>query len=278
MKIKLVAFDLDGTLLNSQRQLVPEDADILKRAADAGVEIVPATGRFLGAIPEVIRKMPFIRYYITANGAQIFDNERNFSISRSEIPLHQALDILKLLDTLPVIYDCFMEDWGWMNRRHYELVDKYAPDAHYLEMLINLRRPVEDLSEFIRKRGKSVQKIQCLFLPEDMPMRQELLKKLSSRFTGTVISTSIRNNLEINNAHANKGEALRKLTEYLGISMKSVLAFGDGLNDISMIKAAGIGVAMSGGYDEACEAADYVTLSCDERGVAHAIDKFVFNN
>lgn len=276
MKIKLIAFDLDGTLLNSQKQLAPGDAEILKRAADAGAEIVPATGRFLGAIPEFIRKTPFIRYYITANGAQIFDMERNFSIARSEIPLNQALDILKLLDELPVIYDCFMEDWGWMNERHYKLVYDYALDAHYLDMLINLRRPVPNLAEFIKKRGRSVQKIQCLFLPKDMPMRAVLLKKLASRFPGTVISTSIKNNLEINNQHANKGEALKKLTEYLGISMKSVLAFGDGLNDISMIKAAGIGVAMTGGYKEACAAADYVTSSCDESGVAKAIKKFCF--
>ena len=67
---------------------------------------------------------------------------------------------------------------------------------------------------------------------------------------------------------------MQKLTEYLGLSMKEVLAFGDGLNDISMIKAAGIGVAMTGGYDEACEAADYVTSSCDDRGVTKAILKF----
>ncbi|MBQ3625561.1 MAG: HAD family phosphatase, partial [Synergistaceae bacterium] len=113
MKIKLVAFDLDGTLLNSQRELIDEDAEILKRAADAGIKIVPATGRFLGAIPKVIRDMSFVRYYVTMNGAQVFDMQQNFSISRAELPLEQTLSIIKLLDELPVIYECVMEDSGW---------------------------------------------------------------------------------------------------------------------------------------------------------------------
>ena len=274
MKIKLVAFDLDGTLLNSQRALIDEDAEILQRAADAGIKIVPATGRFLGAIPKIIRDMSFIRYFITMNGAQVFDRQQNFSISRAELPLSQALDIIKILDELPVIYECVMEDSGWMNKSHYALADKYAPDARYLELLVTLRKPVDDLKEFVIKRGRPVQKIQCLFLEKDLKLRDELLKKLAPRLPGTIISTSLKNNLEINNIHANKGEALQKLTEYLGLSMKEVLAFGDGLNDISMIKAAGIGVAMTGGYDEACEAADYVTASCDDRGVTKAILKF----
>lgn len=274
MKIKLVAFDLDGTLLNSQRELIDEDAEILKRAADAGIKIVPATGRFLGAIPKVIRDMSFVRYYVTMNGAQVFDMQQNFSISRAELPLEQTLSIIKLLDELPVIYECVMEDSGWMNKKHYELADKYAPDAKYLELLLTLRKPVDNLTEFIKKRGRSIQKFNCLFLAKDIGLRDEMLKKLAARFPGTIVSTSLKNNLEINNIHANKGEALQKLTEYLGLSMKEVMAFGDGLNDISMIKAAGIGVAMTGGYEEACEAADYVTSSCDEQGVTKAILKF----
>ena len=83
-------------------------------------------------------------------------------------------------------------------------------------------------------------------------------------------------NVEINQAHANKGEALMALAAHLGIPRESVMSFGDGLNDLSMLRAAGTGIAMANACPEAKEAADHITLSCDEDGVAAAIETFCF--
>ena len=82
--------------------------------------------------------------------------------------------------------------------------------------------------------------------------------------------------MEINQGHANKGEALLALAKHLGIEREQTLAFGDGLNDLSMLKEAGVGVAMANACDEAKALADWVTLSCDEDGVARGIEKFCF--
>lgn len=115
-KIRIIALDLDGTLLNSNKELTPENFAALQKAADAGIEIVPTTGRFYGGMPEVIRKMPFVHYVITINGAAVYDVRKQQDIAKAEIPMQKAVEIMEYLDTLPVIYDCYMDNWGWMTR------------------------------------------------------------------------------------------------------------------------------------------------------------------
>ena len=87
-----------------------------------------------------------------------------------------------------------------------------------------------------------------------------------------------KNNIEINNINANKGNAIWMLADYLGVPRENTVSFGDALNDLSMIKAAGTGVAMANACDEIKEAADFITLSNDEDGVAYGIEKICFNN
>ena len=139
-------------------------------------------------------------------------------------------------------------------------------------MLHELRQPVPELKSFLRQRCLDVQKIQ-LFTP-DSELRIELMMSLPERFDNLCVSSSISTNVEINQIHANKGEALLALAEHLGISRESTMAFGDGLNDLSMLREAGIGVAMSNACNEAKQLSDWVSLSCDEDGVACGILKF----
>ena len=271
--IKIISFDLDGTLLNSNKELSPKNAEALARAAAAGVYLVPATGRALVALPEVVRSLPFIRYVITANGAQVLDTQEGTSIARAEIPLPQAVDIMRYFDTVSGIYDCFLDDKPWMTRAFFDKIEDFAPDEHMLKMLRELRQPVDELKAFIQAQGKDVQKVQIFTWDEEA--RADMLQNLATRFPGTVVSSSALNNVEINNEHANKGEALRRLAAHLGVDMARTMAFGDGLNDISMIRAAGVGVAMANASQEVQDAADFVTLSCDESGVSAGIEKFL---
>ena len=94
--VKLLALDLDGTLLNSQKELTPRTCDALYTAAEAGVEIVPTTGRFFTGMPEVVQKLPFLHYAITINGAQVYDIRKEKAVSAAEIPLETALQVLEL--------------------------------------------------------------------------------------------------------------------------------------------------------------------------------------
>lgn len=270
--IKLIALDLDGTLLNSDKQLSRANADALARAAARGVQIVPTTGRFFTGMPEVIRALEFLQYAITINGAAVYDVRRKTDIARAELPLAQAVEIMRYLDTLPVIYDCYMDNWGWIARQMQLRAVDFAPNVHYLRMIRELRTPVDDLKEYLLQQGRDVQKVQLF--TRDPGLRLALLEQLEGKFSGIAVSSSVPNNIEINNAHANKGEALGKLAAHLGLTLAQTMAFGDGLNDLSMLRAAGVGVAMENACDEAKQAADYVTASCDDDGVAAAIERF----
>lgn len=270
--IRLIALDLDGTLLNSDKQLTQQNAQALACAAARGIEIVPTTGRFFSGMPEIIRSLPYLHYAITINGAAVYDVRQDADIARAEIPLPLAVEIMRYLDTLPVIYDCYMNNWGWMTRAMQLRADAFAPDEHYLRMIRNLRTPVDDLKSYLLETGRDVQKIQ-LFLT-DPALRLTLLRQLGGQFEGLCVSSSVPNNIEINSTDANKGEALRKLAAHLGLDISRTMAIGDGLNDLSMLRAAGIGVAMENACPEAKQAADYVTGSCDESGVAAAIRRF----
>ena len=271
-KIKLIALDLDGTLLNSNKELTPGCRDALDRAAAAGIEIVPTTGRFFDGMPECIRALPYLRYAITINGAQVADVRSDDVIYRAELPCAQAVEIMRMLDQLPVIYDCYQDNWGWMSRDMWERCGDYVPNEHYYKMVRELRTPVDDLKELLMERDRGVQKIQ--FFTWDLPLRERLLKEMEGQYEAIAVSTSVENNVEINNAGANKGAALLKLAEHLGIDQSETAAFGDGLNDLSMIVAAGAGIAMENAHPDVKARANFLTTSCDADGVAVGIDRY----
>lgn len=270
--IRLITLDLDGTLLNSKKELSPENAAALQWAADQGIEIVPTTGRFYGGMPEVIRSLPYLHYAITINGAQVYDVRNNVGIAKAEIPVERAVELMSWLDQFPVIYDCFMDNWGWMTRSLQEKADEFAPNEHYAKMLKELRTPVEELKAFLTERGHDIQKSQ--FFAKDMSLRAKLMEEIPQRFPGLIVSSAVVNNVEINDKNAHKGNAIRQLAAHLGLDRSQILAFGDGSNDITMLQEAGIGVCMENGLDSVKAVADYITDSCDEDGVAKAIYHF----
>ena len=269
--VKLLALDLDGTLLNSKKELTPRTRNALYAAAEAGVEIVPTTGRFFTGMPEVIQKLPFLHYAITINGAQVYDIRAEKAVSRAEIPLETALRVLEYLDGFPVIYDCYQDNWGWMTRAMQENAAAFVTFDYALRMVRALRTPVDELKAYLRERNRGVQKLQ-LFTPDDA-LRGQLFKDLTARFGTLHVSTSMPCNIEINDAHANKGEAIASLAAYLGLPMAATMAIGDGLNDRSMIQMTGLGVAMANAAPEILAIADETTTSCDEDGAALAIER-----
>ena len=268
--IRLIALDLDGTLLTTDKLLTPENRVALERAAEAGIEIVPATGRFYGGMPESVRLLPFVHYAITVNGAQVLEAASQRSLYRAEIPLALALEVMEYLDGLPIIYDCYMDNWGWMTQALYDQAADFAPHRHSLEMLQKLRTPVPELKAHLRRVGHDVQKIQMFF--RDMELRARSMEELGRRFPELVVTSSIPRNLEINSREATKGAALAALAGALGIPMAQTMAFGDDLNDVTMLRAAGVGVAMGNAGPEAKAAADRVTADCDHSGVAQALE------
>ena len=264
--IRIVALDLDGTLLDSGKNLSVANRDALVAAAERGIHIVPTTGRFFGGMPESVRELPFVRYAITVNGAQVYDRETDTAIVREELPLGTALAVMRYLDGFDVIYDCYQDNWGRMTASMQERAADYAPDAHYLKMIRELRKPYPDLKAHLEELGRDVQKI--MLFARDVAVRERIAGGLKEHFPELAVSASTWNNLELNSANAHKGLALKRFAEHLGLGLENCMAFGDGANDLTMVRMAGVGVAMSNACPEVLAAADRVTLSNDEDGVA----------
>ena len=270
--IKIIVLDLDGTLLTSDKKISPRNYAALEQAAEKGIHIVPSTGRFYDGMPAVVRELPFVRYAITVNGAEIYDAREDRVLHRAEMTAGQADEVFAFLDTLPVVYDCYQDGWGWMEKSLYDRAGDFIEDPKVLSMVKDLRTPVEGFRELIRSRNRGVQKIQMFF--KDMDKRAESLPLLRQRFPGLNVTSSITNNLELNSLDAHKGVALLKLCDILGVDPAQTMAFGDGLNDITMLQTAALGVAMDNAYPEVKEAANFVTDTNDHDGVAKAIEQF----
>jgi len=272
--IRIVALDLDGTLLDSQKRLSAANRAALERVASKGIHVVPTTGRFFGMMPPAVRDLPFVRYAITVNGAQVYDRETDAAIVREEIPLGTALGIMELLDRHDVIYDCYRSNWGWMTAALQDKAEGYATNEHYLKMVREFRRPVPDLKDHLRATAAEgdVQKVMLFGRKSEEGRSKKLLEgvreEIAAKFPEIKITASTWNNLELNSAAAHKGSALRRFAEHLGLGLENCMAFGDGMNDFTMVEAAGVGVAMANAEPEVKRVAKIVTRSNDEDGVA----------
>ncbi len=271
--IRLIALDLDGTLLNSKKQLSPRNLAALTRAAELGIEIVPATGRFYGGLPEAVRALPFLHYAVTINGAFVCGLPAGAPIYKAEIPWRDAVSLLRYLDEWGVVYDCYADNAAWITASMKARVQEYVRDPIYLGLIQRLREPVEDLAAFLTARELDVQKVQVY--PGDPEKRLALLRAMPEAFPAMLATSSIAENVEINAAAANKGQALLALAAHLGLRPEQTMAFGDGLNDVTMLRDAGVGVAMGNASDEIRALADVVTASCDEDGVAQVIEQLL---
>ena len=273
MPVKLIAFDLDGTLLDRRKNIPEANLQALMAAAEAGALLVPATGRIYTGIPEQIRALPGARYFITINGAYAYDAQEDRNLYSSELSVELCLRLIRYMDTLPVIYDCYQDNWGFISRSMFQRAGDFIPDPGIMKMMRELRTPVDNLAETLRQKGRPVQKMQMHF--QDLAERDRQLKLVAERFPEAAVSSSLPWNIEINSAGATKGLALKALYSALGIDLRDTLAFGDGTNDLDMIRTAGIGVAMDNGAEEVKAAADWIAPSNINCGVAAGIKRFM---
>ena len=269
--IRLIATDLDGTLLNSKKEFTKRTIDAIRRATADGVVFVPATGRSIRLVPDEIKGQDFVRYIITLNGARIIDLEKRADISVNELENGTALAILEALDRLPVIYECCFDNLNQMGEAHKAVCGDYTVDEDTYRMILNERASVPDLKQAVRDFGRPVQKVQFYFPdPSQKPYYLELMRQM---FPQISVASSISNNVEMTHRDAGKGEALKTICAWLGLDPSQALVFGDDINDLGMIRAAGIGVAMGNAFEAVKEEADLVAPTCDEDGVARVIEE-----
>ena len=271
MTPKLIAFDLDGTLLDTRKNLSERTRRALEAAGKAGALLVPATGRIPAGMPKPLLGLPGFRWGILSNGAELYDFAEERIAAREEIPLETALRVLDEAEALGLSYDCYQDNWGYMTEDFLRRAPDYIADPGILDLIRRLRTPVPELRAYLREKGEPLQKLQFYFT--DQALRRRLLKELPGRWPTLSVTSSLPVNIELNSAAANKGQALLTLCGLLGIDPADTIAFGDGGNDLSMLRAAGCGVAMANAEPEVKAAADRVTRTNDEDGVAAVLEE-----
>lgn len=262
----LIAFDLDNTLLDREKRISADNLAALRQAAEKGIYTVPATGRILPGLPHELKTLPGIRCAILANGASVWDLEKGRELCSAGIAPELAVRIYDYLDNYDVIYDCYKNNWGYMSLRFYQKAGRYIPNGAILDMLYNLRTPVPELKRYLLRTGGDIQKISVFCA--DMALREELLRSLTEEFPEIAVTTSLYFNIELNSRAATKGRALAALCKKLGVPIEESIAFGDDSNDLDMLAAAGLGIAMENAKDAVKAVSDLTAPDCNDSGVA----------
>lgn len=272
MDIKLIALDLDGTTLSSKKNISERNREAMEKAAAKGVNIVVATGRPFSALPADVFDIGAIRYILTSNGATITDVKKNKTLYENCISassVEKAVDLLKNFD---YVLEGFVKGRAYIQRDYYEQVKRTGKSFRDVNYILETRNPVEDIYEFLLENKYHVENINVNF--EEISEKPKMYEKLI-KLPEVTITSSLKNNLEIGGATTSKAEALRRMGELLGIKQEEMMAIGDSPNDIEMLKASGVPVAVGNAEDEVKEKACYVSADNDNDGVAEAIEKFV---
>ena len=272
--IRMIGVDLDGTLLNSEKQLTAYTREVLKKAIEQEVAVVVATGRPFSGVPDELKHFSGIRYALTANGARILDMQKQKVVYENLLSVESSEKVIDILRKHHAIHEFFVDGVGYMNEDGLKNVYAYFEDPHMAEYLQSTRIPVKDVKEKLQTMKCEVDKLQGIF--RNQKDKEEALEELNT-LSGIVVTAAMDNNLEINKEGTNKGLGLLQLGKSLGISREEIMACGDGGNDVEMLKEVGFAVAMANGSDPVKKAADFVTVSNDEDGVAKAIERFVLD-
>lgn len=268
----IVASDLDGTLLTDDKRLTDKNKEVLERVMEKGGYFVPATGRAVSGIPKFLRELEGAKYIILSNGATIFDMQTEEILYRNQFTPKQANELIAVLRKFDTMVDFYADGVGRIEPKFLDHLDKYKIEPEIQKVVKMTRTTVPNLEEYLKKEQCYVEKFNLFF--DDLQKREKAKQELD-KIPDILVTSSLSNNLEINAATCNKGNALRTLAKHLHVEMKKTMAFGDNSNDIAMIKAAGLGIAMKNGSDETRKAADYISeYSNNDSGVGLAIEKW----
>ncbi len=271
-RLKMIGLDLDGTLLTDKKELTDRTKAALRRAIELGITVLVASGRPWMGVPEELRNFPGMRYALTSNGARIIDTKDDRVIEEHLLSPELALKALAVCGKYDTLQEVYFDGQGYAPEDQMAYVEKYHRNPSMCEYMRKTRLPVKDIRKLVEQENRGLDKVQALFA--DMDERETAWKELEQE-KGLELVGSLQYNIEINAAGVNKGTGLVNLGRMLGIRRKEIMAFGDGDNDIAMLREAGFGVAMANADEQVKAAADYITLSNEEEGVAEAIERLV---
>ncbi len=266
MKYKILVLDLDGTLTNRKKEITPHTRDTLIQAQESGVKIVLASGRpTYGIVPlaEELRLSDFEGYILSYNGGQIID------WTTKKMMYENVLDP----QVYPYLYDCAKSNgFTILSYKDEYIVSENAGNPYVQHEAFLNRMDSITVPDFLSVINFPVPKCLIVGDPEPLALLEEKMKKELDGQMNVFRSEPFF--LELVPNGIDKAGSLSVLLDKLNMRREELVAVGDGFNDLSMIKFAGLGVAMANAQDIVKESADYITLSNEEDGVASVVERF----
>ncbi len=262
--IEAIAIDLDGTLLTSDKTITPYTLSVLKEAMERGIKIIIATGRGLSTIEDFMEQVGSPSPVICYNGSCIYDPVAKKDLYHKTMKEEKSKYIVSLIDSTPAAFQAF--------RQHKVHYTEHGRHGDFLEPLSSQIGVVtEDFSTL-----SPLAFTKAMFVG-DFDDTEKIRIKLYDKFKDTIhLVYSHPSYFEIMSQGATKGFALEMLLKKYGISPENVMAIGDESNDIEMLQAVKHSVAMANCVKGVANVALYQTTSCDDDGVAKAIEKWAF--
>ncbi len=278
--IRLIGLDLDGTVFDNEKNVSHRTAEAIRRALDAGVTVVPVTGRPYNAIPDNVFRIADFHYAAATSGAMIMDLRKKQKVHEDLISNKRAAEVLTRLKNAGYISMVFIDGQGYVEPAFLKKALACAENEIVRKYILTTRISVPDLPAYVKDRGRGVEKF-TVTLPRNEAGEetglQEALDFLAPYKKDMDIVYGPDINIEVTNKTATKGNALLFLGKLLGISREETMACGDSGNDREMLETAGLAVAMGNAEEGVKQIADFITKTNEEDGVALAIEKYVFS-
>ncbi len=266
MSYQLIALDLDGTLLNSRKEIPPEAFQAIRKVCAAGKTVVFDTGRAVCELEEQIALLPEVRYAVFASGAGLYDIREKKAFGLRGIPAGQVERILALARAKDLMPQFVTADRDVIQSSHMENLDHFNMDV-YRPMYEKAMTLVPDIFAFAETCPDLFLKINLYHAdPQERVRTRAQLETPDLELVYSEISS-----LECSARGVSKGSGLERLCGLLGVPMAECIAVGDADNDIPMLRAAGLGVAMGNAPDYVKTAADRIVSDLDHGGCAKAI-------
>lgn len=271
----IVFSDLDGTLLTTSKEVSAATWRALDALAESGFDFVPCTGRPLaGVYPDLLRH-PAVRFVVSANGATVSELDPDDPAASSARTIHSALldrtcalAVLEIARDYDVTFDVFADGCNYLRRDLYERLPEFMSEPDILKSMVDTRIPVDEDADATIRRVRDLERVSMYW--KDPRDRDAILERLAD-VPSIDITRSYPTNIEVMAHGASKGSALAWLCAHIGASTDDAVAFGDNLNDLEMIRCAGIGAAVANADADVRAEADVACGTNDQDGVARTI-------
>lgn len=269
MQYKLVAIDLDDTLLSDDLKISRQTIEAIQKSVKKGVTVTLATGRMYQSAVKFAKEIQLNVPIITYQGAYVKNVMDGEILYQRSLSFDTSEDIITKLKEKEKTVQIYLNDELYVEKEN-PYIKNYSQVSRVKYHI------VEDLIEAIKKSNILPLKILTIDEPDEI---QKMLREFKQIYNEKIhITTSKPNFLEFSHREATKGQAITYLAGKLGITLEQIIAIGDSPNDLDMIEMAGLGVAMENAQPDIKAKADYITKTNNDHGVYEVLQKFILND